>query len=365
MLDKIIFGIKCKINGFKKYQKCGQTDSDVVDGAAWMFPRVYRPTTTTMATKFIELSQLTTHIEPEFLCDVLDKFGRVTDPNVAESKRYSRRSDREEIRRRLAMGSEEPNQESKERNAWKTGIQSRLANAQLGRLNDPSSDTESHSSDSETCPKLSKGRQVDNMCALNISLADKPTYPYAGSGHASISSLSSAATANKYQIQQQMQRSHSKQQSFQTPMSAFSSEDLECDFFTKQAKLQIEARMALAQAKEMAHMQMEIERQNRRVSPITDIIRVSLRKVGVQMTADKRRVSRQMLTDMNIAQLQILVNSLHTHIEELNESLVHNLMERDDLHVSQDSMLVDIEELTRYIGANEHLAQRYKNQNHN
>uniref|UniRef100_A0A034V843 Schwannomin-interacting protein 1 n=2 Tax=Bactrocera dorsalis TaxID=27457 RepID=A0A034V843_BACDO len=284
---------------------------------------------------------------------------------LAKEIEKKRRSDREEIRRRLAMGSEEPNQESKERNAWKTGIQSRLANAQLGRLNDPSSDTESHSSDSETCPKLSKGRQVDNMCALNISLADKPTYPYAGSGHASISSLSSAATANKYQIQQQMQRSHSKQQSFQTPMSAFSSEDLECDFFTKQAKLQIEARMALAQAKEMAHMQMEIERQNRRVSPITDIIRVSLRKVGVQMTADKRRVSRQMLTDMNIAQLQILVNSLHTHIEELNESLVHNLMERDDLHVSQDSMLVDIEELTRYIGANEHLAQRYKNQNHN
>lgn len=93
----------------------------------------------------------------------------------------------------------------------------------------------------------------------------------------------------------------------------------------------------------------QIERQNRRVSPITDIIRVSLRKVGVQMSADKRRVSRQMLTDMNIAQLQVLVNSLHTHIEELNESLVHNLMERDDLHMSQDSMLADIEELTRYM----------------
>lgn len=88
MLEKIIFGLKCKFNGFKKYHKCAQTDSDVVDGAAWMFPRVYRPTTTT-ATKFIELSQLTTHIEPEFLFDVLDKFGRVTDPNVAECKRYS------------------------------------------------------------------------------------------------------------------------------------------------------------------------------------------------------------------------------------------------------------------------------------
>ncbi|XP_036321091.1 uncharacterized protein LOC118735443 isoform X1 [Rhagoletis pomonella] len=269
---------------------------------------------------------------------------------MAKEIEKKRRSDREEIRRRLAMGSEEVSQESKERNAWKTGIQSRLASAQLGRLNEPSSDTESHSSDSETCPKLSKTKyNVDNASAVSISLADKPTYPYAGSGRASISSHGTIAAG--------------KQQNLQKTLSAISIEDMECDFFTKQAKLQIEARMALAQAKEMAHMQMEIERQNRRVSPITDIIRVSLRKVGVQMTADKRRVSRQMLTDMNIAQLQVLVNSLHTHIEELNESLVHNLMERDDLHVSQDSMLADIEELTRYIGASEHLAQRYKNQN--
>lgn len=88
MLEKLIFGIKCKFSGFKKYHKCEQTDSDGVDGAAWMFPRVYRSTTTT-ATKLIDVSQLTTHIEPEFLHDVLDKFCRVTDPHVVECKRYS------------------------------------------------------------------------------------------------------------------------------------------------------------------------------------------------------------------------------------------------------------------------------------
>ena len=93
----------------------------------------------------------------------------------------------------------------------------------------------------------------------------------------------------------------------------------------------------------------QIERQNQRVSPITAIIRHSLDKVGVQIKPDKRRLSRQLLTDMNIAQLQILVNSLHTHIEDLNESLVNYLMERDDLHDSQDTMLVDIEELTRFM----------------
>lgn len=38
----------------------------------------------------------------------------------------------------------------------------------------------------------------------------------------------------------------------------------EIDFFTKQARLQIEARMALAQAKDMAHMQMEVKESRRR-----------------------------------------------------------------------------------------------------
>lgn len=36
----------------------------------------------------------------------------------------------------------------------------------------------------------------------------------------------------------------------------------EIDFFTKQARLQIEARMALAQAKDIAHMQMEVSEKN-------------------------------------------------------------------------------------------------------
>lgn len=56
-----------------------------------------------------------------------------------------------------------------------------------------------------------------------------------------------------------------------------------------------------------------------------------------------------MLTDMNIAQLQVIVNDFHTQIERLNENLVQFLMDRDDLHMSQDSMLVDIEDLTRYL----------------
>lgn len=67
------------------------------------------------------------------------------------------------------------------------------------------------------------------------------------------------------------------------------------------------------------------------------------------LAPEKRRVSRQILTDMNVAQLQVIVNDLHGHIEVLNEGLVRFLLERDELHMSQDSMLVDIEDMTKYL----------------
>jgi len=50
---------------------------------------------------------------------------------------------------------------------------------------------------------------------------------------------------------------------------------------------------------------------------------------------------------MNIGQLQVIVNDLHCQIEGLNEELVKFLMERDSLSMEQDSILVDIEDLTK------------------
>ncbi|XP_054723990.1 bromodomain-containing protein DDB_G0270170-like isoform X2 [Uloborus diversus] len=115
------------------------------------------------------------------------------------------------------------------------------------------------------------------------------------------------------------------------------------DLLARHVRLQAEAREALAQAKDMARMQMEIERQKKKKSPIADI-------VGLPFPDGKNLLSYNALLAMNVAQLQVIVNDLHSQIETLNEDLVKFLLERDDLHMEQDSMLVDIEDLTRYLG---------------
>jgi hypothetical protein len=90
----------------------------------------------------------------------------------------------------------------------------------------------------------------------------------------------------------------------------------------------------------------------------------------VHFPPERRRVSRQLLTDLNVTQLQVVANDLHSLIEStsfvkislydtkavtifaflgLNEALVQLLMDRDDLHMEQDSHLVDIEDLNRYL----------------
>lgn len=49
------------------------------------------------------------------------------------------------------------------------------------------------------------------------------------------------------------------------------------DFLTRQKKLQAEAKMALAMAKPMAKMQVEVEKQNRKKSPVADLVRIVLK----------------------------------------------------------------------------------------
>ncbi|XP_071453900.1 uncharacterized protein Schip1 [Hetaerina americana] len=280
---------------------------------------------------------------------------------AAEERR--RRNDREEIRRRLAMG---PEADDGYATGRKPSLQSRLQsgmNLQICFMNETLSDGESPSGSDDSSPPLSSSlpslphpppSQAHNSDPSPATALSHHTPPRTLSLKSNVLSARGGATSHSLPAGGVVGRwdilGSEGQPPYQPLMAKWDGED----FFGRQARLQAEARVALAQAKEMAHMQMEVERQRLKAnSPITQMVRASLLKVGLVFPVDRRRVSRQMLTEMNVAQLQVIVNDLHTQIEVLNEDLVRLLMERDDLHMEQDSMLVDIEDLTRYLGAKE------------
>ncbi|KAF0287419.1 Schwannomin-interacting protein 1 [Amphibalanus amphitrite] len=281
----------------------------------------------------------------EELENIVDKFIKVITPNEEEESQqvvrknfnfkhmrdysFYRRNDREAIRRKLAMG-HEPEEGAAAamgaaagvRPGRKPSLQSRLQggmNLQICFMNETASDDEDEDEElggGLLARRISGAAQPEPAAfqSLPVDLNDWPKF------------------------------------SQPPPVARESGEPARtADFVRHQAQLQAEARLALAQAKQMARMQMEIERQSRK-SPISDVVRVAFQKIGVPFPDGRRRVSRQLLTEMNIAQLQVIVNDFHARIEGLNEALVRYLMERDEQHMEQDSKLVHIEDLTSYFG---------------
>ncbi|XP_056005682.1 IQCJ-SCHIP1 readthrough transcript protein-like isoform X2 [Ostrea edulis] len=143
--------------------------------------------------------------------------------------------------------------------------------------------------------------------------------------------------------QQNVSMGNYSQQEGQSGRTADEEQEKDGEFLIKQAKLQQEAKIALVQAGTMAHMQLEVEKQIKKKSPIANVVKMPF------LENLQHRVGNQDLCLLNLGQLQVLVNDLHTQIENLNEELMNLLMERDELHMSQDSMLVDIEDLTRRV----------------
>ncbi|XP_057379974.1 LOW QUALITY PROTEIN: schwannomin-interacting protein 1-like [Daphnia carinata] len=232
---------------------------------------------------------------------------------AANDEEKRKRNDREEIRRRLAMGVEAEDGQEPDKIGKKPSLQSRLQsgmNLQICFMNETADGSE-----------IENQRELLDHLKLGSPQNDVKN-PYV--------SLPNVTSLKQPKLQQEL---------------------AELDFFSQQAKLQMEARTALAQAKELARVQMQVERQQRKHTRISDLVRQSLEKLGIPFPWDCRRLSRQILTELNIAQLQVIVNDLHTQIEGLNEELVQLLLKRDDCHMEQDSMLVDIEDLTRFLTA--------------
>ncbi|RVE45181.1 hypothetical protein evm_010204 [Chilo suppressalis] len=271
---------------------------------------------------------------------------------AAKEAERRKRNDREEIRRRLAMGADNDEYYSMghtDRPGKKPSLHSRLQNGmnlQICFMNETASDNESLASDIE--------KNYNSRSSSRSSVFSKSSYNHPYQTRPLSVNITKQDKINSIQNGAKLRpTSLSVKSKSRSSHSLGHIELKESDFYALQATLQTEARIALAQAKEMARIQMERERRSRPVSPVTEMLRRSMEKASAPLAPDRRRVSRQLLTDMNIAQLQVIVNELHSQIESLNDSLVKLLMARDELHMGQDSMLVDIEDLTRYLGVKE------------
>ncbi|XP_055022548.1 schwannomin-interacting protein 1 isoform X2 [Boleophthalmus pectinirostris] len=230
----------------------------------------------------------------------------------------AQKNERESIRQKLALGSffdDGPGIYTSCSKSGKPSLSSRLQsgmNLQICFVNDSGSDKDSDADDSKT--ETSLDTPLSPMSKQSSSYSDRDT----------------------------------------TEEDSESLEDM--DFLSRQKKLQAEAKLALAMAKPMAKMQVEVEKQNRKKSPVADLLP---HMPHISECLMKRSLKPTDLRDMTVGQLQVIVNDLHSQIESLNEELVQLLLIRDELHMEQDAMLVDIEDLTRHAESQQkHLAER-------
>ncbi|CAH2247406.1 Hypothetical predicted protein [Pelobates cultripes] len=230
----------------------------------------------------------------------------------------AQKNERESIRQKLALGSffdDGPGLYTSCSKSGKPSLSSRLQsgmNLQICFVNDSGSDKDSDADDSKT--ETSLDTPLSPMSKQSSSYSDRDT----------------------------------------TEEESESFEDM--DFISRQKKLQAEAKMALAMVKPMAKMQVEVEKQNRKKSPVADLLP---HMPHISESLMKRSLKPSDLRDMTIGQLQVIVNDLHSQIESLNEELVQLLLIRDELHMEQDAMLVDIEDLTRHAESQQkHMAEK-------
>ncbi|KAI8484711.1 hypothetical protein Bbelb_376520, partial [Branchiostoma belcheri] len=251
---------------------------------------------------------------------------RETDPATAQ------KNSREEIRRKLAMGPFEDSDSSGSGGEFfhrgKPPLSTRLQtgmNLQICFVNEPNSD--------------SSGQDEDN---------GKPEAGEQPVGKGAGRTAGSVRDSHVSKVLAMAERFNRKKKE-DAKIAALRSGDGEgddTDFLTKEAELKKEAQLALAMAKPMAQMQMEVEKQNRKKSPVADVVAATPSMAVISENLKRRKLKKRDLMNMSTGQLQVIVNDLHCEIESLNEELVQALMVRDELHMEQDSMLVDIEDLT-------------------
>lgn len=96
----------------------------------------------------------------------------------------------------------------------------------------------------------------------------------------------------------------------------------------------------LSKCKQDAHRKMIVEKRNRTFHEVNTFNQLIGKSIEGKLNAD-------LLSQMNTATIQVIVNDFHNKIENLNEELVNELMKKDELQIEQDGQLVDIDDLTQ------------------
>lgn len=96
----------------------------------------------------------------------------------------------------------------------------------------------------------------------------------------------------------------------------------------------------LADCKDIARRKILIEKRNRKFHHINTLNKL----IGKSIES---KLSTEILSQMNTPTLQVIVNDFHSKIENLNEELVNELMQKDELQIEQDGQLVDIDDLAQ------------------
>lgn len=114
--------------------------------------------------------------------------------------------------------------------------------------------------------------------------------------------------------------------------------------------MQSDTRRQLKEAKSLATKTVEDERCERQIrEDIAKLLLSSPESIRYLDQPGTNKLNRRILTPMNVSQLQVILNYLLTQIETLNENLVQYLIARDELAIEQDSLLTDIEDITKCI----------------
>lgn len=108
------------------------------------------------------------------------------------------------------------------------------------------------------------------------------------------------------------------------------------EFEEEKWKIQSQAKASLSQCKSIARRQLLMEKQKRLAEdPLKKLLGIT-----------SHEVSKEKLDNYNINTLQVILNDFQEKIEQHSTELVNLLMQKDELQTEQESMLIDIEDIS-------------------